>query len=251
MNRVAQFGQVIRVPLRGGAGYRGEAPATAVRRQFPAVPHLLEKRLDLLVLRADVTDERKKGLPDKLALVRALEGRLRRQPAGELLVKVGAAVVVVEGAGVLHRLVADDAVERGRLLQRPVGPELPPHEGEDDLVAEAVVAAEVDDVPALEGAARALEGPLLRDLPQDVVAKVAQQVDALVPRLVDRRRELLAAQLAAGRRALDVDLVGDREHGEVGEVPELGPELLPALPRLLLLLLHLDNVQVARGRHEF
>ena len=142
------------------------------------------------------------------------------------------------------------AVEGGGLLQRPVGPELPPHEGEDDLVAEAVVAAEVDDVPALVGAARALERPRRGDLPQDVVAEVGEEVDALVPGLVHRRRELLPAQFAALLRALDVDLVVDWQHGEVREVPELGPELLPALLCLLLLLLHLDDVQIPRGRHE-
>ena len=243
-----RFGHVLRVPLRRGTGHRGQAPAAL--RQFPAVPHLLEKRLDLFVLRAHVTDECEQRLPGKLAFFRTLEGRLRGQPSGELLVKVGAAVVVVEGAGVLHHLVANEAVERSGLLQRPVGAELPLHEGEDDLVAEAVVTAEVDDVPALEWTARALEGPRRGNLPQDVVAKVGEEVDALVPGLVHRRRELLPAQLAVGRRALDVDLVGDRQHGEVREVPELGPELFAPLLRLLLLLLHLDDVQIPRGRHE-
>ena len=60
------------------------------------MPHLLEERLDLLVLGAHVADEGELRLPDKLALIRALEGRLRGQPLGELRVKVGAAVVVVE-----------------------------------------------------------------------------------------------------------------------------------------------------------
>ena len=60
------------------------------------MPHLLEERLDLLVLGAHVTDEGELRLPDKLALIRALEGRLCGQPLGELRVEVGAAVVVVE-----------------------------------------------------------------------------------------------------------------------------------------------------------
>ena len=69
------------------------------------------------MLGAHVTNEGEQRLPGKLAFLRALEGWLRGQPASELLVKVGAAVVVVEGAGVLHHLVADDAVEGGRLFQ--------------------------------------------------------------------------------------------------------------------------------------
>ena len=112
------------------------------------------------------------------------------------------------------------------------------------------MAAEVDDVPALEGTARTLERPPRGNLPQDVIAKVGEKVDALVSGLVHRRRELLPAQLAVGRRALDVDLVGDRKHGEVREVPELGLELFAPLLRLLLLLLHLNDVQIPRGRHE-
>ena len=111
------------------------------------------------MLGTHVSNEGEQRLPGKLAFLRALEGRLRGQTAGELLVKVGAAVVVVEGASVLHHLVANDAVEGGGFLQRPVGAEFPLHEGEDDLVAEAVVTAEVDDVPAFEGTARTLERP--------------------------------------------------------------------------------------------
>lgn len=105
---------------------------------------------------------------------------------------------------------------------------------------------EIHHIPAFKGALGTVERLLVGDLLQHHVPEVAQQVDALVPHLVDARGELLAAQLTRGVVALDVYRVLDGQGGQVGDVLELGLALLP----LLAAVLHLDNVQVARRREE-
>ena len=163
--------------------------------------------------------ERHERLADARALG-TLERRLRGQPLGDGPVEVEVAVVVVERPPVHEDLVADFAVVRLGLVERPRLAELVLHEAEDVLVAEAVVPAEVHDVTTLKRAVGALEGPGVGDALHDLLAEVGEEVDALVADLVDGGGELLAAELAGGHGALDVDVGVDREGSEVRDVLE-------------------------------
>jgi hypothetical protein len=201
------------------------------------------------VLAADVPDEREKRLANEEALV-ALERGFRGQALRNVLVKVRAAVVVVKRTPVHEHLLADLAVVRLDLLHGPRGSELPLHEVEDNLVAKAVVPAQVYHVAALERASRAVKWLAVRDLPEDVVSEMTEQVDALVPCLVDARRKLLPAELATRHLTLDVNIVSDVERGQVRDVLKLWLELLPPVLDFLLMVLHLHDVKVARRRHK-
>ena len=115
---------------------------------------------------------------------------------------------------------------------------------------QTVVPTQVHDVPALESAGRTLERLFGRDLLHDVVPEVTEQVDALVPDLVDTLGELLTAQLARGLLTLHINGVIDGQGGQVRDVFELRLErLLPSIYPRLLLVLHLDHVQISgRGQ---
>ena len=115
------------------------------------------------------------------------------------------AVVVVQRSSVEKNLLADLAVEGLGGIELPPIAELLLHVLEDNFVRQAVVAHQVKDVFALECAERAVEGPPGRDLPEELLPEVSQEMDTLVPGLVHAGRELLPAKFTAWKLQLDVD----------------------------------------------